>query len=162
MKRLLSLCTLACLLLCLTGCHTAEQSGIPFYYCRDSAHYQYFQQDGVICGEKRDLASHRNDLDYALGLYLAGPMTEGLSSPFPKNTQVISIQYHDEALRLELSDLSRSLPDPEFTLACTCLTLTCMELLPCTQVTIVSADRSITLNADSLLLFDAPQEESTQ
>ena len=44
--------------------------------------------------------------------------------------------------------------DAQFTLACSCLTLTCLELVDAESVTVVSGDRSITMNADSLTQKD--------
>ena len=160
MKRFFSICILLGMLFSLAGCHSGEKNTVNFYYCREPEHYQYFQEDGVIHGESRDLASHRNDLHYAVGLYLAGPMEEGLNSPFPRTTRLLSIQNDNGRVRVELSDLSHVLTDAEFTLACACLSMTCMDLTSCTEVTIVSGERSITMNTDNIVLFDTPQEDT--
>lgn len=159
MKRIISLTLL--LLLLLTGCSSGENGGISFYYCRDPEQYQYFSQDGVIRAESRDLMAHRHDLQYMIGLYLAGPMEEGLVSPFTRSTRLLSAKKDGGTILIELSDHSSTMSDSEFTLACACLTLTCMEFTPCEEVTVVSGSRSITMDADNLLLYDTlPQQET--
>lgn len=158
MKRLLSVFLLCAMVFSLAGCHSGESNTVNFYYYRDMEHYQYFQSDGVIHAQSRDLANHRNDLRYALGLYLAGPMEEGLVKPFTRATRLLCAESADDRIYIELSDHGKSLTDAEFTLACACLTMTCMDLLPCTEVTIVSGERCITMNGDNILLFDIPQE----
>lgn len=158
MKRVLSFLLCCMMAVSLLGCESKDGNGVNFYYCHDREHYQYFQDDGVIEAESRDIASHRNDLKYAVGLYLAGPMREGLIAPFPKGTRLLSIEYADDRIRIVLSDQHNTMTDSEFTLACACLTMTCMDLVPCTEVTIDSGDRSITMNAQSIVLFDNPTQ----
>ena len=160
MKRFLWLLGCLALVLTLAGCHSPESGQIRFYYCRDPEQYQYFEEDGVIRAEDRELLSHRGDLQYLMGLYLAGPLEEGLRSPFPQNTSLLSIRKQKDAVFVELSDLGGMLTDAEFTLACCCLTLTCLDAAQCDTVTITSGSRSVTMNADSILLFDGltPQE----
>lgn len=146
----------------LNGCGSGEQNTVSFYYCRDPAQYQYFEKDGVIQSEQRDLLGHRDDLRYMVGLYLAGPMNEGLVIPFSKSTKLLSVRKEDSSILIELSDHSKVLTDSEFTLACAALTMTCMEFTECSNVTIASGGRSITMNADSIILSDIlPQQETT-
>ena len=150
------------LLLLLTGCRSGQRDGTLFYYCRDPEQYRYFEEDGVIYPESRDLINHRNDLRYMVSLYLAGPMEEGVVLPFTKATKLISAELRDDVIHIELSGHNKILTDPEFSLACACLTLTCMDYMPCQAVTITSGDRSITMDAQSILLYDTlPQQETT-
>ena len=146
---------LGCLsLLFPAGCSSAEPIGISFYYCREPDAYQFFQNDGVIRSEPRDITGHRNDLRYMVSLYLAGPMEESLVSPFRKTTKVISTEQSGSTISIELSDHSKDLTDSEFSLACACLTLTCMDFMDCESVTIISGERSMTMNSDNILLYD--------
>ena len=153
----------ASLLLILSGCGSTQREGTLFYYCRDPEQYRYFEEDGVIHPETRDLMNHRNDIRYMVSLYLAGPMEEGVVSPFTKATKLISAELRDDTIHIELSGHNNILTDPEFSLACACLTLSCMDYMPCNAVTIVSGDRSITMDAQSILLYDPlPQQETTE
>ena len=62
------------------------------------------------------------------------------------------------------SILSRELNDAQFTLACSCLTKTCLDVLDIQEVTITSGERSITLTEADMLLYDdgLPAEETTE
>ena len=152
---------LAIVFLLLTGCSSPQREDTIFYFCRSPEQYRYFEEDGVIYSESRDLMNHRNDLRYMISLYLAGPMTEGVVSPFTKATRLISAELRNNAVYIELSGHNNILTDSEFSLACACLTLTCMDYMACEQVTITSGDRSITMNTQSILLYDTlPQQET--
>ncbi len=115
MKRLFS--ALLILMLLLSGCQSGGQDHAAFYYSRDPAQYQYFEQDGVIHSEARDLSGHRNDLRYMVGLYLAGPMEEGLIAPFTRTTRLLSVAQSGSTISIELSDHTVSMTDAEFSLA---------------------------------------------
>lgn len=162
MKRFLALLLTFALFLPLLGCHSQDSGDTVFYYCRNTEDYRYFEENSVVCPEERDLTGHQNDLRYMVGLYLAGPLDEELHSPFSASTRLISVKMDGQSVFIELSDQTGVLNEPEFTLACACLTLSCMRFISCTDVTITSAERSITMNEDSIVLFDSlPMQETT-
>ena len=162
MTRFIVLFLIISLCLSLIGCAPTENGDVAFYYSRKTDQFQYFDKDGVIRCEFRDLAGHRNDLRYMVGLYLAGPLDEGLTHPFPRATHLLSVNQENNHVSIELSGHSSILTDSAFTLGCACLTLTCLEFTGCQQVTVTSADRTITMDAEQILLFDAmPQHENT-
>lgn len=158
MRRILSFLLIVILLFSLSACNPGNSNPVQFYYCRDSEDYRFFEENGVIQWENRDIVGHDHDLRYVLGLYLAGPLEEGLKSPFPKTVRLLSFSESDTTLTIELSDLQRNLTDPEFSLACACLTLTFLNYTQCSDIIITSGERSITMNKDSILLFDALQQ----
>ena len=160
MKKLICI-LLSLLLLPLWGCSSGENNEVPFYYCRSPESYQYFEEDSVIHSEARELLGHRQDLRYMVGLYLAGPLDEELISPFPKSIRLLSIEKEEDSLQIELSALDKSLSDSEFTLACACLTLTCLDFTQCTEVTITSGTRTVTMDSDTILLFDSLHQQET-
>ena len=161
MKRLI--CLMLCFLMTLlSGCHSESTGETAFYYCRDPQQHQYFEDGSVIHAEYRDLLGHRDDLQYMVGLYLAGPMEEGLLSPFPKTTRLLSIQKEQDEIIVELSEHGQTIPDSAFSLACACLTLTCVNFTDCQTVTVNSGDRSMTMHADQIILLDTlPQQETS-
>ena len=162
MKRIIS--TLFCCLIVsvLLGCHSADSGSVSFYYCRDPEQYQYFESDSVIQAESRDLVGHLGDLKYMVGLYLTGPIEEGMAIPFSKSTKLLSVEQDGEHVFVELSDHTRALTDSEFSLACAALAMTCMDFTDCEEVTISSGSRSITLNTGTIVLSDnIPQQETT-
>ena len=162
MKRLFFILLCSLMVLSLMGCGSADTGTVSFYYCRDPEQYQYFESDSVIQAERRDLIGHQGDLKYMVGLYLAGPMEEGMAIPFSKSTKLLSVQQNGQSILIELSDHTNILTDSEFSLACAALAMTCMDFTDCEDVTISSGSRSITLQADDIILSDnLPQQETT-
>ena len=160
MKRIIVCFLCLTMLASLCGCQSVENGNtISFYYCRTPEQYRYFEEDGVICTETREILSHRNDLKYILSLYLAGPLSEGLMIPFNKSTRLLSLSQNSDELIVELSDHTNSMTDSEFSLSCAALTLTCAEISTCQQITINSGTRSVTMNPDSITLFDTLHQQ---
>ena len=71
------------------------------------------------------------------------------------------MEQEGTALTIEISNTSALLSDAEFSLACACLSMTCMGLANVENVTIVSGSRSLTLSRDNLLLNDTITPEET-
>lgn len=166
MKRLIALCVLFGMLL--SGCSLFGErikEPVTFYYIRRE--YAYSTGDGVLGSEEREASGHLDDLSYMLALYLIGPSDEELVSPLPKGTRILSAETSKHSVILRLSDTSKTLSDSDFSIACACLTLTCLELTDKTEVTIHSGERTVSMSEDNLILFDTrtetkPVEEETQ
>lgn len=161
MKRLT--CLLILLSFFLSGCDALGErikEPVIFYYVREN--YQEEMGD-VISAEVREASGHRHDLPYLLALYSMGPSQEGLLPLFPRNTTILPVEHSEDGLVLRVLDENPHMTDAEYTLACACLTMTCMELIDTEQVTVVSGDRSITINTNNLLMTgyssQNPQEE---
>ncbi len=152
MKRLLCLLLILSQLFPLLGCGKGHQDQATFYYER--AEYQYGSADAVLVPEARDITGHVGELRFLLSLYLTGPLDEKLTSPFPRGTRLEDLVLEDGSLRIYLSDIGSRVSQAQFSLACACLTLTCLELTSADQVTIHSGSRSITMDRDSLVLDD--------
>ena len=144
----------------LAGCSLPKHPGnkVAFYYSRTE--FAYGAEDAVIVSEMRDIAGHEGDLNYILSLYLMGPLDEELTAIFPITVRLVGMEQEDDSLTIHLTPIAKTLSDVEFSLACSCLTMTCMEVTPCTTVTVVCGERSVTLRASDLLLTDdsAPTE----
>lgn len=150
MKRLVSI-LLCALLLC--GCSSnAFADGVSFYYRRKN--FQHHSDSPVIAAEVREVTGHRQDLQYLLSLYLMGPLDEGLSSPLPAGVRLVSVTKDSGNVTVELTDTGRSMTDAAFSLACTCITMTCKELTDTETVTVISGSRSITSSGEDVLLVD--------
>ena len=162
MKRILAFFLAAAILFCFSGCKNQDPGSVTFYYSRSPEQYQYYAEDGAIRAEIRTLSGHRQDLQYLVGLYLAGPLDESLISPFPKSVRLLSVEQAGSAIHIELTDQSHIMLDSEFSLACACLTMTCTQFTGCDTVTVISGERTLTMNADSILFQDSlPQQETT-
>ncbi|MDO5546310.1 MAG: hypothetical protein Q4F81_10930 [Eubacteriales bacterium] len=159
MKRLICLALVMALSLSLLpGCGQQMKEPVTFYYLKSS--YQE-TMDSPIVGEEREVAGHRDDLKYLLSFYLMGPIGQYLTSPLPRGTLLYTVDQAGTELTLEITNTSALLTDPEFSLACACLSLTCMGLTGAEKVTIVSGSRSLTLRQDNLLLNDTVTPEET-
>ena len=161
MKQILSLILTVLLLTGLLGCDSSAIDPVSFYYCREPESFVYFKEDSVVCVEPRDLTGHQEDLRYMIGLYLAGPLDEGLVCPFPQNTRLLAAIQIGDTIRIDLSDTEETMSDIQFSLASGCLSLTCMHFASCNEVIIVSGNRSANFNFENLVLFDAaPSSEA--
>ena len=161
MKQFLCVLLMLCLCFRFAGCAGSMDDSITFYYCRDPKAYQYYAADAVVATERRDLSGHRNDVPYLLRLYLAGPLEEDLQSPFPRNTHLIHAGQDAGRIEIDLSSLDETMTDASFSLACACLTKTCIDYFGCEEVTVRSGSRSITMSDETIVLFDNGPQEAT-
>ncbi len=158
---------LACLILlfalALSGCadtKDAIQEPVTFYYLQEE--YQFGTASGVFGTDERDAYGHRDDLRYLMALYLMGPAKEGLRAPMPLGTHIFSAEHKDSTVYLKLSNTEETMTKVEFSLACACLSMTCMDLTGVENVTISSGERVVTMNRNNLILFDGVIAEPTE
>lgn len=152
MKRVF--CLLFLCIFLLSGCSFLGErikEPVTFYYVR--ANYQK-NMEQVIGSEIREAAGHREDLPYLLVLYSMGPSNAELTSVLPRNTTITLTEYLDDSIQLELSESAEGMTDVDFTLACACISMTCMELADIQQVILVCGDRNITMQKDKLLQYN--------
>lgn len=157
MKRYFAMFLLIPLLL--TGCGNRLKEPVTFYYIRSG---YAADMSSVLGSEQREASGHREDLSYLMALYLMGPADEELQSPIPSGVSIVSAEQKNNSIIVHLSESSDSMTDAQYTLACSCLTLTCLEITDAEYVTINSGDRSLTLRADSLLLQDLTTGNRTE
>ena len=161
MKKLICTALVIILLVSLLpGCGQKMKEPVTFYY-----QITNYQENMVspIAGEEREVTGYRDNLKYLLTFYLMGPISQERSSPLPRGTQLYSIGQDSAELIIELSDTASTLNDSRFSLACACLSMTCMGLTNAERVTIASGSRSLTFASDNLLLSDTiTSEENTK
>lgn len=150
MKRCLCIAMLLLFLLC--GCNKEDK--VIFYYC--PVDYLSTQNGSVLSPETRSITGYRDNLHFLISLYLTGPLDQDLKSPFPKGTKLQSLIQNDNQLTIQLYNLPQNLSDVEFSLACACLTMTCMEFSNVESVTILCGNRSVTMDETTLTLSDTP------
>lgn len=159
MKKNLCLLLSLALLLTLVGCGK-ESVRVPgeFYYRRTAT--VYGTENGVIAPEVRELASIESDPEAILDLYLKGPVSIGLESPFPRDSRVENWQIQDRTLVLTMNEAFTAISGVELTIACVCITRTMLGILDVDQVRFLSEDtllngqKELTLSADLISLTD--------
>ena len=171
MKRIICL-ILTVVFLLLPGCHYSESGDIlepvEFYYPRTTKQFVYGTPDSVFAAEVREASGHVSDLSYLITMYLRGPQSENLRSPFPAGCKLEEIRRGGNTLCIVLSGEFAELESIEQIIACAALAKTCLPLSKMQRIRIDSATESktfsITLTEDSLLLadqsaFDAVESE---
>lgn len=162
MKRICTLLLTLCMLVCLCACGTADETvkaPVDFYYPR--VNLTYWENDSVIASEVREAYGHTEDLNYLVLLYLRGPASQELYSPFPANTGLAGLEQKNQTLTITLSGISLSEQSRlQTSLACACLAKTCFALADVTSVRVntvagrAAGESDIVVDADSLLLWD--------
>lgn len=157
MKRILCLALALILLLPpLFGCGERIKEPVTFYYVQDS--YEE-NMDSLIVGEEREVAGYQDNLKYLLSFYLMGPVGKSLHSPLPRGTNLFSVTKEYSSLSIEISNTSALLSESEFSLACACLSMTCMDLVGVEEVTVISGSRNLTMRQENLILNDTVKPE---
>lgn len=162
MKRLFCL-MLALICLLATGCSfpgTSDSDTVLFYY--PLKEFDYSAPGGVIQSEERDMPGHGQDIPYLLTMYLLGPEKETLNYPFPKNTAFSALEHDENTIIITLKDTGAAMTEIQYTLACACLVKTCLGITDADRFVINMGQRSLSMNRDTLILFDSVATETTE
>lgn len=107
-----------------------------------------------------DARGREDDLLWLLNTYLDGPYEDGLISPFPGSAGISSVMREGSTLRVDVSESLAYLKGIDLTLACSCITMTCLELTDAQSVVITANGQllggkpSVTMSRNSMLLED--------
>lgn len=162
MKRLLSIFLSLALLGSLCACGSREKADAArFYYLREPDNFLYGSSDGAVTFEEREVSGHEGDVKYLLTLYLQGPVTEGLESPFPAGSKLTDLRHSGGEITVTLDSNFATLSGMDLTLACVCLARTCISLANVQTVHILAKSPqgqtviNETITIDSLLPEDS-------
>ena len=169
MKKLLLLILAATLLL--GGCYKEDpvENPVVFYYIPQEPMVESdFHHDmSYIRSETRDGTNLGTSLPEILTAYLQGPSADSaLRSPFPTGTKLYNVNLTQETLYITMDGSFAELTDLDLTIACVCLTRTCMELTDAQTVQIAAKGalldgaEYIRLDASSVELTDSYTDES--
>lgn len=147
----------------LTSCQkeAPPPQGPAFYYC--AKQIQYSMDSVTIQAEYRQNAAS-DSLQQMLVKYFAGPSSEELRSPFPTGMKLVEVIQDGDTVYLTVSDALSTISGLELTLACGCISMTCMDFTGAQKVVISVCDgllggqKSITMEANTLLLLDTVLE----
>ena len=164
MKKFISILLIVAFCLSISGCQQKTEpikSPVTFYYSR--AEFDHGNQDSVILGETRESAGLKSDLIKLLNEYLAGPLSDQLTSPSPGGTRVKNIWIENDVAILSVTDQMSLARGIQLTLACACLAKTFMEISGIETVKIqaqtvkLSATGYILIDKDNILLLDSTE-----
>ncbi len=173
MKRFVALLLTVAIVFELFGCSAPAEpvdDAIHFYYPKaefylSESEIDFFSENGIIGQENRQV-SHQTEPEYLINLYLRGPQSPELISPFPDQVTVINTNLNNNSLHLIMSPQFSTLTDIDLTIACSCLVKTCTELYASEQDIQLNSIRISTagyptggaqwldFNPNNLLVFD--------
>lgn len=160
MKRIIILLTLFSIFLC--ACSTQKEkpkSPVDFYYLNQTVSYN--SQTGIIAPETREGAGYENDTLSLLNVYIKGPNSQLLRSPFPDRMEILEITQAEGVAYLTVSDQICMLTGHDLTLACVCLSRTVMDLTDTDSVQITVPDRlidgknALMIRSDDVIFMDS-------
>ena len=164
MRKVLLILLVLSLLLC--GCTNPDygfKKPLKFYY--PLINPDYGMGSSYIQPEIREGATISGGLKDILNLYLKGPKDlTTYSYPFQYNTQVHAISRDTTTLDITLTRGFATYTGLPLTIACACITMTCLELTDVKTVRIRAFDTTldgaqyIEMNAETLLLIDLGKE----
>lgn len=146
MKRLIIMLLIPLLLL--SGCTLPDRSikdPVEFYYlrsCSSSDDYKDYFAEGAIVAESREASGHRDDLYYLISMYLRGPLSPQMESPFPSGSAVTKVWQEGDTLYVNLNAAAANAEDLQLTLVWACLAKTCMALTDAATIHLESRDIS--------------------
>lgn len=133
---------------------------VNFYYPAVTTVYD--GKTPVIQPEIRDGVGYEGGIAGLISLYLKGPSSDTLRSPFPQGVSVIRFSSTSNTATLELSQEFSQLSGIDLTLACACIANTLFDLTELDRVQIFAADSqldgqaSISLDRDDIYYMDDP------
>ena len=169
MKRLLTLCCVLALLCTSMGCSTKTKppkKPVTFYYLTQDTICD--GKTEIIQPEERESAGYESNMEALLNIYLQGPRSISLRSPFPAHLTVTRYATTGSTAILTLSTELSYLSGIDLTLACVCIANTLFDLTELSRVQIFAADAqlegqsSITLERDDVYWIDTPPLDVTE
>ena len=166
MRKMLCICL--ALLLVFSGCvhspEVSESGGVRFYY-RDNREEAYFSETGIMASEVYSNHQEQQSLEELLEVYLQGPFSSELISPFPKDLQLMDTQILSDEITLTFDDSLASLTAVGLSVAAGCIARTLWEyggyetVILKTQTQLLNGKKQLVLHPASLVLHDRSAEQ---
>lgn len=161
MRRILAILLLVALLL--SGCGAKTQDGsdsmnLNFYYCVEGT--DQLESSVAVESESNDIQVFT--VFQLMDLYLAGPDSDHLRSPFPEGTEMVSLAEGESGFELTMNGAFFTLQGVELSIASYCLGKTICEYLSTDHIVVVDEmDRiSIEIDPDNYLVSNHFSSES--
>lgn len=159
MKRILSLVIIAFLTFSLCACQDNSEDAPGFYYPRSFDKDQYNSFQPVIAPDSREPVAGK-DLRYLIQLYMEGPVSEELYSPFPEGLRLLGLILEEDCITISLSQEYLSLEGIDLTLAGACLAKTCFSLSDVSRIRVQCGTKIWDYHRSSFLFTDTSETET--
>ena len=169
MKKLPALLLCISILFCICGCKkekTALIAPVAFYY--RTTEFCYDGTTHVIGSEQRESAGFNDNMQLLLNAYFNGPISEDLTSPFPRSLKAISYSVFGTTAIVEVSSVISQIKGIDVSIACACIASTVLELndkIERVQIRsggpYLDGSNSITITRSHFLLSDTTSEPLT-
>lgn len=132
---------LVTILFVLTGCSNNEKLDTPvsFYYL--NTQITYGTEESVFSYEERECKGLSTE--EIVSLYLKGPTSQVLISPFPAETILITFQQNDNEILITLSDQYAQLNGLALTKANACIAQTLLRMTDANRIIISCESKSL-------------------
>lgn len=171
MKRVIAFLMCVFLMSSLWACASRKEElkdPVNFYYLKVQLPDEIYHgtAESVITPELREGYEIKNDISKLISRYFNGPITDLCHTPFPSGTKLVSWSIDGTALFLTLSDPFAQLSGMDLTLACACLTKTCLgfgdfdTVSIQTETQMLDGKSAVIMSEDSLLMLDETVTDS--
>ena len=165
MRKIILWMCLTTMLVLLVGCSVKTvqmQEPVNVYYC--ASPISYHSPSGILQSEKQEFQGGQKDLRGFLNKYLSGPTSPKLSTPFPANGSILSVEKDGQEMNVVVSVQFLGLTQNELILAYACLSMTIFEVTDAEMINLhiygTNTDRSVvTMTRDNLWFTDAAEIE---
>lgn len=147
---------LVILLLFLYGCSEKPDYITPVQVYYTSSQVDFHSTYGIISTETIEYEGWENKTRDFLNQYLSGPHSQDLTSPFPTGAWILDMTQEESIINIQLNTHFSRLSPNEYTLACTCLSLTIFDLLHAevVNIQISGSDQILSMNRDNLIFSE--------
>ena len=131
-----------------------------------SSEITYHKDSGVIACEPRDVKNYADSLNSFIAMYLQGPESSDLISPFPSGLKAEEIMQSNSLIQITLSKEFSKLEGIDMTLSCSCLAATIKEYTGVEYVYIsyknaaTGKRHTLSLGPDSFQFYDDAMQVS--
>ena len=159
MKQFLAVIMSIFLLITTASCSNTQRTGKAHQFYYRTQRIDHGVEAGIITSETRYLAEDDQLMDI-ISVYLGGPVSENLVSPFPADLRVINLRLGAEKVELVLSDHIATQSGIELTATCACIQRTLSGLTGINTVHISAENEEINnqdiivLKTGSIILID--------
>ncbi len=169
-RRIIGCLCAICMALLLWGCVDSKGDSdmkLPFRF-----YYRTTEEPGVLNQEPmnyelREVYGHETDYRWVLDQYFQGPQSDNLAAPFQKTTKLIQVTLVDGQMKLVVSDDLGGLSGIDLTIACACITRTCLGFEGVESVSIsaesvaLAGKSAIVMHPGNMMLEDSGADINT-